>query len=228
MIKNLDLVELFIFLFASELEQDTTKLNNLIKKIDVFVVNEKFAKVNFKAEYVEHSMKHSKIKKFFEKQFPLELKNYQNSRRCSILTDEIEIKRQLKFSFLWSLICVLKDDSEEKCELFLKFKVFLNDENYEILEDYKSILPFFEDMHLIYKKCFESDLDLETDRLQKEVTIIREIAKGGFGKVYEIKSKKDHKTYALKRVKIKSKILNYTTNHKRNVFSIEVNRISYQ
>jgi hypothetical protein len=204
--QDIDLVELFAFLLASELERNPTKLMNLFFNIILNLFDTKFSRnIKRQINYGKLLKKYWKIKNFYRQQFFYELENYKNSN-CPHITNECSKDIQLKFSFLWSLICNANLREDQKLKALNRLSDLLTEEGYLILTENLLKSQFFHNIHLIQNYCISTGLNLEYDKLEQNFTFVKNVGKGYFGKVRKFKCVKDKKDYAIKTVNLIGKI----------------------
>jgi hypothetical protein len=207
--KNQDLLEIFEFALVCEFEHNPAKSLYLVSKINdcLFIKN---SSKNIRRDYYSKSVKKfTKIKSFLRQQFFYELENYEFSNFCSPITNETTRNLLLRFSLLWSMILACDFVDDKKYKVLDEISNLLNEENYEISFNYASWSQFFDRVFMIHKYSLDTGLDLECNKLAKYFNVVREIGKGGFGRVKEYRSVKDNVNYAIKSVKLKGEMIKY-------------------
>ncbi len=201
--QDLDLVELFAFSLAFELERNPIKLINIFFSIIECLFNTKNSKIIKRhINYGKLLKKYGKIKSFFRQQFFHELENYNIYDCCSNNNNETSRNMHLKFSFLWSLICSANMTGEQKFKAMDRISDMLYEEGHEIFIEKSVMSDFYDKIYVIQNYCINSGLNLEIDKLDKYFTPIKDIGKGSFGKVREFCCVKSKNIYAIKTVKL--------------------------
>jgi hypothetical protein len=121
-------------------------------------------------------------------------------------------------TLLWSLVSVIEKNNERKINLIDTIvetisiqceRLPYNDSNIKqqnFSSQFDEIFVMYLNSYESYKSSDKFNTNLQQGRYSKSFTEVRKISKGGYGKVFEVKSKIDNAKYALKKVKLSSKL----------------------
>jgi hypothetical protein len=117
------------------------------------------------------------------------------------------IRKKYIESLFYAIISELNPNNEKRSKLYINLCNAINSEGFdftfsEIKFDNETSYDYIISE---YNNCFEN----KQNPFSRNFNIIREIASGGFGKVFEVESLLDLNKYAIKKTYPKSEIMNY-------------------
>jgi hypothetical protein len=116
----------------------------------------------------------------------------------------------IRQQFIESLFCTIitelelnYENNDNKNKLYQNLCSAINSEGFNIpfnnITDYKNFESFISEYNNCFEKLQQKQSQQNGNEFEDKFSMIREIAKGGYGVVYEVKSKIDQNNYAIKK-----------------------------